>query len=230
MITKTRKIHIFQRLASPMAMACASLFACLSQPLMVQAQTIHPTLQLNSIIGGKPTTSTPLAFPHAKSIRMEARSNVVDESVANVNDPEDILPEDAPEDPLSGDNDPVVAEGEELDLNNSGAIDGIYQCDYEFGEKILQTYVSVNGMSDGRSIFLIANLAENNMAMWGWGFGQVIDVDGLGYAFVGETDNQLPFELAVVVDEEGQALAEGSVGFDVRGKKILAEISCRSIW
>jgi hypothetical protein len=133
---------------------------------------------------------------------------------------------------LVGENDPVVAEeeGTGLELDNAGKIDGIYQCSYPFGEKTLQTYVSVNGKGNGQSIFLIANLAENSMPMSGWGIGQVVDVDGLGYAFMGDTDNQLPFELAVVVDEQGQAVAEGTVGFDVQGTKMLVDISCRSIW
>lgn len=230
MTTKTQNCHIFQRLTSPIAVACTCLFAFLSQPLIVQAQTTYPTPQINSITKGQSITSIPLAFVRPKSMQIATNARTAANSIDEVDDPENLVPDDAPEDPLFGENDPVVTDGEELDLNNAGAIDGIYQCDYEFGEKTLHTYVSVNGMSDGRSIFLIANLAENNMAMWGWGFGQVTDVDGLGYAFVGETDNQLPFELAVVVDEQGQALAEGSVGFDVKGTKILAEISCRSIW
>ena len=229
MIKNIKNRHLLQQLVSPMALACASLFTFSSLPLMAQAQTTYSTPQISSITAGQSTTKIPLAFVRPKAMQIKSAPIIVD-NLPNDDDPEHLAPEDPPEDPLSGENDPVVADNEELDLNNAGAIDGIYQCDYEFGEKTLQTYVSVNGMNDGRSIFLIANLAENNIAMWGWGFGQVIDVDGLGYAFVGETDNQLPFELAVVVDEQGQALAEGSVGFDVQGTKILAEISCRSIW
>jgi hypothetical protein len=187
---------------------------------------------LEAIAGKRPVATAPVIVPKTQPRQAKPRTAIMDEPQEDAEDPQDVVPDEPPEEPLVGENDPVVAEAEGtgLELDNTGKIDGIYQCSYQFGENTLQTYVSVNGKGNGQSIFLIANLAENSMAMSGWGIGQVVDVEGLGYAFVGDTDNQLPFDLAVVVDEQGQAVAEGTVGFDVQGTKMLAEISCRSIW
>jgi hypothetical protein len=213
----------------------ALLGACLWQPLTAQAQVGQPTTLLEAIAGKRPVATGPVIKPRGAMSRTHARSQTdanEEDPDDLIEDPDDLIPDDPPEQPLEGDNEPVVAEneGEALELDNVGPIDGIYQCSYEFANRTMQTYVSVNGKGNGQSIFLIANMAENSLAMSGWGIGQVVDVDGLGYAFIGETNNQLPFELAVVVDDQGQAVAEGTVGFDAKGTKMLVDISCSSIW
>lgn len=209
-------------------LAAAGLVAALWLPAPAQAQAVKPTPLLDAIAGQRPVVTGPtISQPTARRAAARSTSDAVDPT-----DPEDLVPDEPPEEPLAGDNEPVVteAEGESLELDNSGAIDGIYQCQYPFGNQMFNTFVSVNGKGDGTSIFVIANTADNSLAMSGWGIGQVVNVDGLGYAFVGDTDNQIPFELAVVVDAQGNAVAEGTVGFDVKGNKMLVDITCRSIW
>lgn len=209
-----------------LAALCLGAALALSTP--AQAQAIQPTPLLDAIAGKRPVATGPV-IGQAAARRAQARNSTEAEDLL---DPEDIVPDEPPEEPLAGDNEPVVsdAEGESLELDNSGAIDGIYQCQYMLGSRAYSTFVSVNGKGDGQSIFVIANAADNSLPMSGWGIGQVVNVDGEGYAFVGDTDNQIPFELAVVVDDQGNAVAEGTVGFEVQGTKMLVDISCRSIW
>lgn len=209
-------------------LAALCLGAALAWSTPAQAQAVQPTPLLDAIAGKRPVATGPVVSQPAAR-RAQARNSTEAEDLL---DPEDIVPDEPPEEPLAGDNEPVVseAEGESLELDNSGAIDGIYQCQYLLGSRTYSTFVSVNGKGNGQSIFVIANAADNSLAMSGWGIGQVVNVDGEGYAFVGDTDNQIPFELAVVVDDQGNAVAEGTVGFEVQGTKMLVDISCRSIW
>jgi hypothetical protein len=213
---------------------CAGLIGtAVPYPLVAQAQsqTVAPTPLLDAIAGKRPVVTAPLIQVNTvRTPKLRPRSPIETDPNEDANDPQDLIPDEAPAEPFAGDNDPVVAGQESLELDNSGQVDGIYQCSYEVAGKTLNAYVSVNGKGNGQSIFLIANLADNSARVSGWGIGQVIAVEGLGYAFVGNTDNQLPFELAIVVNEQGQALAEGSVGFDVGGTMMLAEITCRSVW
>jgi hypothetical protein len=138
-------------------------------------------------------------------------------------------PVDASGDPLAGTAEPVQAD-QPLEINNQGSIDGIYRCQYDWGGQAKEVYVSVNGKSDGQSIFVIGNVPENSFAISGWGAGKVLKAAEGGYAFVGKTDNDLPFFLAVDVASDGSATADGSVGVAIKGETIIAQLSCKSIW
>ena len=144
-------------------------------------------------------------------------------------DPQDLIPDEAPTDPFAGEMQEVAAD-QPLEVDNQGRIDGIYRCAFQIGAKAQAVYVSVNGKRDGQSIFVVADVTENSAGISGWGAGDVTDDGQGGYLFGGETDNQLPFAFAVQVAADGSATAQGLVGVSYRGEDLVSQLSCQSIW
>lgn len=224
---KRMQFPLFSPLA--LAMSCAGLLLT-----SVAAQAAQPvdaaTVMRAAVAKAQAFNAAQPATQAASKLRRNAlRNETTETTVTPADDPEDVIPDDAPADPFAGEPHDVTAD-QPLELDNQGQIDGIYRCTYNFGSKEQSAYVSVNGKRDGQSIFVVADVAENTLGVNGWGAGVARDDGEGGYVFAGTTDTQLPFSFVVTVAADGSASAEGWVGMTFKGEDYLGELSCKSIW
>ena len=113
-------------------------------------------------------------------------------------------------------------------LDNGGWIDGVYVCEVSLGGKTERTLVSINGKSDGRTIYAVASLVSQYEAgttkttkaldrpFRGYGIG---GITAAGYT--GTTWNGQPFSFTLLGLEQSGAKQEydvlrlaGHVGID----------------
>lgn len=149
----------------------------------------------------------------------------------------EIEPDDGSADPFGGSAAPLDAD-EPLELDNAGALDGIYTCDmsYDGGKTKAQTYVSVNGKSNGDAIFIVGEVDVRPDAYFGWGIGRVArETDGITFTFAGNTSENQPFTLTGTFQEDGSVTASGAAQVMLKttdGKKVAVKnvLSCKSIW
>lgn len=140
---------------------------------------------------------------------------------------------DAPEDdPFGGPVDALDTGGETLEIDNNGALDGIYKCSLALA-KPLDIYVSVNGKSNGQSIFVIADLGNDGLVQ-GWGIGQISSGSGDGnFLYSGTTSDGKSFSLDAQYDANGNVSATGKATVVDAGDKTKsseASFSCNSLW
>lgn len=148
------------------------------------------------------------------------------------------LAADGVDDPFGGEVDPF-AYGDDWEYDNSGVLDGIYQCTMAFtadGQSQAQVYVSVNGKRNGDAVFIIGEIEARPDAFYGWGIGRVEDeTDGTTFRFSGKTSENERFELTATFQEDDSVRAQGQAVIMFRppgGQPIdvLARLDCRSIW
>jgi len=152
--------------------------------------------------------------------------------------PENEFVADADDDPFDGEIDPF-AYGKDWDYDNSGVLDGIYQCEMTLsadGQIRSQIYVSVNGKSNGDAVFIIGEIEARPDAYFGWGIGRVEDeTDGTTFRFSGKTSENEDFALLATYQPDGSVRAQGQavILFKPPGQPVsdvLAKIACQSIW
>ena len=100
-----------------------------------------------------------------------------------------------------------------------GTWDGIYSCGYNLLGRVYNVYVTINGQPDGRAIFAVAAVSDNN-PFYGFGVGAVA-----GSTFTGTTMFGLPFS--------AQATSTGFTGTIqslVNNHPVNASGTCVMIW
>lgn len=140
---------------------------------------------------------------------------------------------DAPEaDPFGGAVDALDTDGETMEIDNNGALDGIYKCTLAL-PKPLDIYVSVNGKSNGQSIFVIADLGNDGLVQ-GWGIGQISSGDNdAHFLYSGTTSDGKGFSLNAQYDASGNVSATGQatlIDAADKTKSNEASFSCNSLW
>jgi hypothetical protein len=140
---------------------------------------------------------------------------------------------DAPEaDPFGGQVDALDTGGETLVIDNNGALDGIYKCSLALS-KPLDIYVSVNGKSNGQSIFVIADLGNDGLVQ-GWGIGQISNGSSDGnFLYSGTTSDGKGFSLDAQYDADGNVSATGKatlVDASDKTKSNDTDFTCHSLW
>lgn len=115
---------------------------------------------------------------------------------------------------------------------DSGAIDGLYQCNVNLDGLTTTSFMSVNGKYDGRTVFLIAAENELSNGFSGFGLGRVS-----GNRFSGNTSYGKRFMLdleLIGLDAEGYYSGvnlKGRVGvISSKGHATNAVIDCKTIW
>ena len=148
------------------------------------------------------------------------------------------LAEDAEDDPFGGEVEPLTVGGQLL-LDNSGMLDGIYQCGMTFAgyaDPARQLYVSLNGKRNGDTIFIIGELDASETGFYGYGMGRVADeTDGTTYTFSGKTEAGQGFAISASYQPDDSVRATGSGGVtftDAQGKplNLVGQLACTSIW
>jgi hypothetical protein len=100
-----------------------------------------------------------------------------------------------------------------------GAWDGIYSCGINVRGSFFQTFVTINGQSDGRAIFAVAAVTEFT-PFYGFGIGAVS-----GNVFSGNTMFGLPF-----------TATRTALGFNVSIQTLVNSVvvpatgNCQQIW
>jgi hypothetical protein len=140
---------------------------------------------------------------------------------------------DAPEDnPFGGQVDALDTGGETMEIDNNGALDGIYKCSLTL-TKPLDIYVSVNGKSNGQSIFVIADLGNDGLVQ-GWGIGQISSGSSdSNFLYSGTTSDGKSFSLDAQYDANGNVSATGKatlVDAQDKTKSNEASFACNSLW
>lgn len=148
------------------------------------------------------------------------------------------LAEEAEDNPFAGEVEPLTVGGQ-LQLDNSGMLDGIYQCGMTFAgyaDPARQLYVSLNGKRNGDTIFIIGELDASETGFYGYGMGRVADeTDGTTYTFSGQTEAGQGFAISATYQPDDSVRATGSVGVtftDEQGKplNLVGQLACTSIW
>lgn len=180
---------------------------------------------LRSVRSGNP-------IPRSKRAANDvAASTTVDSSGAEPLTSDEIA--DAAEaDPFGGQVDALDTAGESMEIDNNGALDGIYKCSLALSTP-LDIYVSVNGKSNGQSIFVIADLGNDGLVQ-GWGIGQISSGNSDGnFLYSGTTSDGKGFSLDAQYDANGNVSATGKATLvDARDKTKSSDatFSCNSLW
>lgn len=229
------QLLILQRSALALALAGVGIFG-LSASSAMAANADAMTVMRAAVAQAKAFNATQAAPKAGAKARRNALASDEDSGTEPetppappADDPEDIIPDEAPADPFAGEAQEVAAD-QTLEVDNQGKIDGIYRCTYGLGGKEQSAYVSVNGKRDGQSIFVVADVAENSLGVNGWGAGTVRGDGEGGLVFAGTTDTQLPFGFTVSVAADGSVTADGLIGMTFKGEDYLGELTCKSIW
>ncbi len=113
-----------------------------------------------------------------------------------------------------------------------GAIDGIYQCRVLVSGTTHDTYLTLNGKRDGKSIYLIAAHTPDRQAIGGWGVGRVN-----GEQFVGSTSAGKKFSFTVGLGSSDTDSAyetvtlKGKAGVKtLAGLLVNADLDCTRLW
>lgn len=113
-----------------------------------------------------------------------------------------------------------------------GSIDGIYTCDTDVAGAKQQSFLTINGKRDGKSIYLIAAASPSTNAVGGFGMGLVS-----GNTFSGATSDgkKFSFQLGFASNDADSAYENvtltGKVGVKTRaGQLVNAEFTCKSLW
>lgn len=114
--------------------------------------------------------------------------------------------------------------------SDNGAIDGLYQCQVSYLNTSETVFLSINGKSDGKTIYLIA--ATNIGGIYGFGSGLVS-----GKTFSGNTSANAAFNFKLSFgDADGdqsvdQVSLKGTAGvLDGFKRAVKASFDCKSIW
>lgn len=144
----------------------------------------------------------------------------------------DEIADAAEADPFGGEVNALDTDGETMEIDNNGALDGIYKCTLAL-PKPLDIYVSVNGKSNGQSIFVIADLGNDGLVQ-GWGIGQISSGDNDDhFLYNGTTSDGKGFSLNAQYDANGNVSATGQatlVDASDKTKSNEASFSCNSLW
>jgi hypothetical protein len=101
-----------------------------------------------------------------------------------------------------------------------GAWDGIYSCTLSAsGIPTSQTYITVNGQSDGQAIFAVAAVAPTT-DFYGYGIGRI-----QGNTFSGNTMFNRPFRMVAT----GSGFS-GTIGVVIGGVTLTMNASCTKVW
>ena len=113
-----------------------------------------------------------------------------------------------------------------------GAIDGIYQCRVLVSGTTHDTYLTLNGKRDGKSIYLIAAHTPDRQAIGGWGVGRVN-----GEQFVGSTSagKKVSFTVGLGSSDTDSAYEtvtlKGKAGVKtLAGLLVNADLDCTRLW
>lgn len=114
--------------------------------------------------------------------------------------------------------------------SDNGAIDGLYQCQVSYLNTSEAVFLSINGKSDGKTIYLIA--ATNYGGIYGFGSGLVS-----GKTFSGNTSANAAFNFKLSFgDADGdqsvdQVSFTGTAGvLDGFKRAVKATFDCKSVW
>jgi hypothetical protein len=114
--------------------------------------------------------------------------------------------------------------------SDNGAIDGLYQCQVSYLNTTEAVFLSVNGKSDGKSIYLIA--ATNHGGIYGFGSGLVS-----GKSFSGNTSANAAFNFTLGFGDQNsdgsadQVSLKGTAGvLDGFKRAVKATFDCKSVW
>lgn len=115
---------------------------------------------------------------------------------------------------------------------DGGAIDGIYACEADVGGVKQQTFVTLNGKRDGKTIYLVSAVAPDRQSLSGFGIGLVS-----GHTFAGATSDgkKFGFEIGFAnLDADGNyegVTLTGKAGLKtLDGKWVNVHLTCKSIW
>ena len=127
----------------------------------------------------------------------------------------------------------AAADGSAADFETGGgAIDGIYQCTVQVSGVTQDTYLTLNGKRDGKTIFLLAAHTPERQAIGGWGVGRVN-----GEQFVGSTSAGKKFSFTVGLGSSDTDSAyetvtlKGKAGVKtLAGTLVNAGLTCARLW
>jgi hypothetical protein len=113
-----------------------------------------------------------------------------------------------------------------------GTLDGIYQCKATTESSTHDTYLTLNGKSDGKTIYLIAAHTPEPQAIGGYGVGRIS-----GKKFVGSTSDGKKFDFDIALgSSDGDAAYETVTLKGTAGLKTLANVLvnahliCHRLW
>lgn len=114
--------------------------------------------------------------------------------------------------------------------SDNGAIDGLYQCQVSYLNTSEAVFLSINGKSDGKTIYLIA--ATNYGGVYGFGSGLVS-----GKTFSGNTSANAAFNFKLSFGDADsdqsvdQVSLKGTAGIlDGFKRAVKANFDCKSVW
>jgi hypothetical protein len=113
-----------------------------------------------------------------------------------------------------------------------GTLDGIYQCKATVDGTVQDTYLTLNGKRDGKSIYLIAAHTPEKQAIGGYGVGRIS-----GKRFVGATSDGKKFDFDIGLgSNDGDTAYEavtlkGKAGVKtLAGVLVNADLDCNKLW
>ena len=115
---------------------------------------------------------------------------------------------------------------------DGGALDGIYQCKAIVNGVAEDAYLTLNGKSDGKTIFLVAAHMPDRQAFGGFGIGRIS-----GKSFIGATSDGKKFDFNFNLSSDDGDLAYETVTFkgkagvkSLTGALVNADLNCNKLW
>jgi hypothetical protein len=113
-----------------------------------------------------------------------------------------------------------------------GVLDGIYQCKATIDSATHDVYLTLNGKSDGKTIYLVAAHTQEPQAIGGYGVGRIS-----GKKFVGSTSDGKKFDFDITLgSSDGDAAYEtvtlkGTAGIKTLANVLInAHLVCNRLW